>query len=199
MKTSTKPLIASLTAVLALSSGMAWAGHGQGFPDQAKVISSTPVYVQVNEPRRECWTERVSHEERVYRKSNDSGNAVLGAIVGGLVGSTVGKGNGKVAAAAVGAATGAVIGDRWNDRDGYYTTTRHRPVEQCRMVDNFRQEIAGYDVVYRYQGKEFATRLPYDPGKWLDVNVHVNVAENQSRGDRGADPRDDYRDNEWRY
>lgn len=200
MKTSTKPLVSILTAALALTSGMAWAGHGHGFPDRAKVVSSTPVYEQVNEPRRECWTDHTSYEERVYRKGNNNGNAVLGAIIGGLAGSGIGKGNGKVAAAAVGAATGAVIGDRWNDRDGYYTTTRHRPVEQCRMVDHFRQEIVGYDVVYQYHGKEFATRLPYDPGRWLDVDVQVKVAENQSRDDyRGPDPRDDYRNNEWRY
>jgi uncharacterized protein YcfJ len=197
MKTSSKPLIASTAVALALASTMASAGHGQGFPDRARVISSTPVYEQVNEPRRECWTERVSYHERAYR--NDSGNALLGAIVGGLVGSTVGSGSGKVAAAAVGAATGAVIGDRWNDRDGHYAATRGRPVEQCRLVDNYRQQIVGYDVVYRYQDKEFATRLPYDPGKWLEVNVHVGVADSPPRDYRGGDPRDSYRDNEWRY
>jgi uncharacterized protein YcfJ len=188
-----------MAGTLALASAMAWAGHGQGFPDRARVISSTPVYEQVNEPRRECWTERVSYQERVYRNRNDSGNALLGAIVGGLVGSTVGSGNGKVAAAAVGAATGAVIGDRWNDRDGYYAATRSRPVEQCRLVDNYRQQIVGYDVIYRYQDKEFATRLPYDPGKWLEVNVHVAVTDSPPRDYRGGDPRDSYRDNEWRY
>lgn len=199
MKSTTKPIITTLAAALVLSSSMAWAGHGHGFPDRARVISATPVYEQINEPRRECWTERVSYEERVYRNKNNTGGAVIGAILGGLAGSGVGKGDGKVAAAAVGAATGAVIGDRWNDRDGYYTTTRSRPVEQCRMVDNFRQEIVAYDVVYRYQGKDFTTRLPYDPGKWLDVNVQIRVAENQPRGYRGADPRDDDRDNDWRY
>lgn len=199
MKATTKPLIISLTAVLALSAGVAFAGHGPGFNDRAKVISSDPVYERINEPRRECWTERVSYEERSYRNGNNSGNAVLGAIVGGLVGSTVGSGNGKVAAAAVGAATGAVIGDRWNDRDGAYTTTRHRPVEQCRMVDNYRQQIVGYDVVYRYHGKQFTTRLPYDPGKWLDVDVHVAVADKQSRRDfYDRDGRDFDDGNDWR-
>jgi uncharacterized protein YcfJ len=199
MKTPTKPLVTGLIAVLGLAMAPAWAGHDHRFPDRARVVSSTPVYEQVNEPRRECWTEEVRYEERVYRKDNDAGPAVLGAIVGGLVGSTIGKGDGKVAAAAVGAATGAVIGDRWNDHDAYYTATRSRPVEHCRMVDNFRQVVVGYDVVYRYQGKEFITRLPHEPGKWLDVNVSVQLADNQTRGDRGFDPRDARRDYDWRY
>lgn len=179
-----KPLIAGLAVTLALSSGLVSADYdgryaATDFADRAKVVSSTPVYERINEPRRECRTEYRSYEERSYRNDNNTGNAVLGAIVGGLVGSTIGKGTGRVAASAVGAATGAVIGDRWNDRDGGYTTTRTRPVETCRMIDSFRDEVVGYDVIYRYQGKEFSTRLPYNPGEWLDVNVSVTTPNQQ--------------------
>jgi uncharacterized protein YcfJ len=182
----TKPLIAGLAAALALSSGMTLAGHdGYGdnaFRDRAKVIATAPIYDRINEPRRECHTEYQSYEEHSYRNSNNAGGAILGAVVGGLVGSTVGKGNGKVAAAAVGAATGAVIGDRWNDRDGSYTTTHTRPVETCRMVDNYRQQIVGYAVTYRYHGRDFTTRLPYDPGEWLNLNVSFSVADEARSG-----------------
>ncbi len=178
MKTRTKPLIAGLATVLALSSGAAMADYGHEFRDRAKVVSSTPVYEQISEPRRECWTEYESRE--TYRKDNNAGGAILGAVVGGLVGSTVGKGNGKVAAAAVGAATGAVVGDRWSDRGGSYAY-EERPVERCRVTDNYRQEIVGYDVTYRYNGRNYTTRLPYEPGKWLSLNVSFSVAD-QSRG-----------------
>lgn len=186
MNTHAKPLAIVITTMMALSSGIASAGHegrygSPYFQDRARVVATTPVYQQINEPRRECYTEYQSYSSPSYRNSNNTGGAVLGAIVGGLVGSTVGKGNGKVAAAAVGAATGAVVGDRWNDRGDRYTTTETRPVETCRMVDNFRQEITAYDVTYRYQGKEFTTRLPYNPGEWLDVNVSVSVAEQRPR------------------
>lgn len=186
-----KPIIAGLATVLALSSGLASADHDgrygvyggtyntPAFQDRAKVISTTPVYDRINEPRRECYTDYQTYEGHSYRNNNNTGGAVLGAIVGGLVGSTVGKGNGKVAAAAVGAATGAVVGDRWNDRGDRYTTTETRPVENCRTVDNYNQRISGYDVTYRYQGKEFTTRLPYDPGNWLTLNVSVSVAEDR--------------------
>lgn len=191
----TKLIIAAIASTFVLSSGMAQAGHdsryeGDGdnvFRDRAKVIATAPVYDRINEPRRECHTEHQSYEEPSYRNSNNTGGAILGAVVGGLVGSTVGKGNGKVAAAAVGAATGAVIGDRWNDRHGGYATY-NRPVETCRMVDDYRQQVVGYDVTYRYQGRDFTTRLPYDPGEWLSLNVSFTVAD-EPRGKRWKESR----------
>ena len=181
-----RTLNTTLVAALLAASSAAQAGHGRGdgdgFTARALVIASTPVYETINEPRRECWTETTGYETRSYRDSNNTGGAVLGAIAGGLIGSTVGKGSGKVAAAAVGAATGAVVGDRWNDG-----STRHesspRQVERCRVEDNYREVISGYDVRYRFQGREYNTRLPYDPGKWLTLNVSFSVAEDQ-RGQR---------------
>ena len=183
-------LIAGLLAV----SGAAQAGHGNGdgFTTRAKVLASTPIYETVNEPRRECWTETVGYETRSVRDGNNTGGAVLGAIAGGLIGSTVGKGNGKVAAAAVGAATGAVVGDRWNDGSTRYES-RPRQVERCRNHDDYRQVISGYDVRYRFEGREYSTRLPYDPGKWLTLNVSFSVAEDQ-RGERWNSSRNDWND-----
>lgn len=171
--------VSLLTAAMLAASGMAQADHryNDDFMVRAKVISATPVYESVNEPRKECWTETTGYETHSYRNENNTGGSIIGAIAGGLIGSTVGKGSGKVAAAAVGAATGAVIGDRWNDGDRY--SSRPQQVERCRSYDNFRQVVSGYDVRYRFQGREFATRLPYDPGEWLTLNVNFSVAEDQ--------------------
>ena len=182
----TRILNTTLIAALLAASGAAQAGPGRGdgdgFTTRARVLSSTPVYDTVNEPRRECWTDTVGQETRSYRDGNNSGGAVLGAIAGGLIGSTVGKGNGKVAAAAVGAATGAVVGDRWNDGGSRYYESRPRQVERCREHDNYRQVVSGYDVRYRFQGNEYSTRLPYDPGRWLTLNVSFSVADDQRDG-----------------
>jgi uncharacterized protein YcfJ len=191
-----RTLNTTLIAALLATSGAAQAGHGRGdsdgFTARAQVMASTPFYETINEPRRECWTETTGYETRSYRDGNNTGGAVLGAIAGGLIGSTVGKGSGKVAAAAVGAATGAVVGDRWNDG-----STRHesspRQVERCRVEDNYRQVISGYDVRYRFQGREYNTRLPYDPGKWLTLNVSFSVAEDQ-RGGRWNNSYNDWKD-----
>lgn len=181
-----RSLNTTLIAALLAASGAAQAGPGRGdgdgFTTRARVLASEPVYETINEPRRECWTETVGHETRSYREGNNTGGAVIGAIAGGLIGSTVGKGNGKVAAAAVGAATGAVVGDRWNNGSTRYESVPQQ-VERCRTHDNFRQVLTGYDVRYRFQDREYSTRLPYDPGKWLTLNVSFIVAEDQ-RGER---------------
>lgn len=186
----------TLIAALLAASGAAQAGpgrgNGDGFTARAQVLASTPVFETINEPRRECWTETVGYETPSYRESNSTGGAILGAIAGGLIGSTVGKGNGKVAAAAVGAATGAVVGDRWNDGSSRYES-RPQQVERCRIEDNLHQVINGYDVRYRFQGREYSTRLPYDPGKWLTLNVSFSVAEDQ-RGERWNSSRNKWRD-----
>ena len=192
----TRLLNTTLVAALLAASGAAQAGPGRydpdGFVTRARVISSTPIYDTVNEPRRECWTETVGYESRSYRDGNGGGGAILGAIAGGLLGSTVGKGDGRVAAAAVGAATGAVVGDRWND-GGVRYESRPRQVERCRVEDNYRQVLSGYDVRYRFQGREYSTRLPYDPGKWLTLNGNFSVADDP-RDARWSAPDDNWDD-----
>jgi uncharacterized protein YcfJ len=169
----------TLIAALLAASGSAQAGHRDDdeMTVQAKVVASVPVYETVNEPRKQCWTETRGHETQTWRTAPNPGGAILGAIAGGLLGSTVGKGNGKVAAAAVGAATGAVVGDRWNN--GAVTESRPVQVERCSVEDNYRQVLVGYDVRYRFNGREFSTRLPYDPGRHLTLNVSYRIAEEQ--------------------
>lgn len=175
------------TALMTLSTA-ALAEHPKYFSDRARVISSTPIYQQVNEPRRQCWTETVDSEYR--SESRNYGGALIGGVVGGLLGNTVGKGNGRTAAAAVGAVTGALVGHNMGNQDRGYGYSEPRQVERCRTRDHYRQVVAGYDVVYRYQGRNMSTTLPYNPGRFIDVNVAV--AENRRgpdshkwRGDRG--------------
>lgn len=183
--------VSILSASLLVGINSAQAAHpGDDLLVRARVISSNPIYESVNSPRKECWTESTGYESRGYRGNNTTGS-IIGAVAGGLLGSTVGKGNGKVAAAAVGAATGAVVGGRWNN--GRYGDDRPEEVERCRTTDNYRQVVNGYDVRYRFQGREFNTRLPYDPGEWVTLKVNFTVAENQ-RGSRNSRNRDDWDD-----
>jgi uncharacterized protein YcfJ len=152
-------------------------GLADGFRDSAPVISSTPVYERINEPRRECWSERVGYE-RVRAGKREYGGAVLGALVGGLLGNTIGGGDGRKAAIAAGAATGAIVGDRI-DNDGNEVRTYQRPIyeERCSVSDNWSQRLTGYDVVYRYNGRDYRAFLPYDPGPRVQVQVNVSLAE----------------------
>lgn len=165
-------LAAALLAVT--TAAQAGPRHANETLVRAKVVSATPIYETVNEPRTQCWTETVGYETRTYPSANNTGGAVVGAIAGGLLGSAFGKGSGKVASAAVGAATGAVIGDRWYDGR---TVSGPRQIERCETTDNFRQIVTGYDVRYRFHGEEYVTRMPYDPGSFVSLQVSFAVTD----------------------
>lgn len=98
--------------------------------------------------------------------------AVIGGAAGGLAGAQVGKGSGKTAATAAGAIAGSMIGDRvQNPQQAQSAATQ--PAEQCRTVETVREVIRGYTVVYRYNGHDVTTTLPYDPGSTVRVGVSL--------------------------
>lgn len=208
MKTQTFT-ISLLGAAMAVAVPQAQAAH----PDsdnvriRARVISASPIYRTINEPHKECWTESVDYRDhdydsRYYRNNNNNNTgAIIGAIAGGLVGSSIGKGNGRVAAAAVGAATGAVVGSRWNNGGDRYHASPQQ-VERCRTTDHVRHVKDGYDVRYRFEGRDFHTQLPYHPGKWINLDANLKVARyqedeanynNRYRWDEDSRRHDDYR------
>ena len=174
-------------AVFAVTN-MAWADDATNFVDRAQVLSATPIYQQVNVPRQECWTETAGRYSNSGERSY--GGAILGGLVGGLLGNTVGQGNGRIAAAAVGAATGAVMGDKMaNNNAGY---NQPQQVERCTERDDYHQEIAGYNVVYRYQGRTMTAVLPQDPGRYVNVNVNIALADNRRDARQRYDERGGY-------
>jgi uncharacterized protein YcfJ len=54
---------------------------------------------------------------------------------------------------------------------------RAHEVQRCQTVDNTRMQLQGYEVHYVYDGHEYVTRLSYDPGSRIRVNVDVNTAQ----------------------
>jgi len=48
-----------------------------------------------------------------------------------------------------------------------------RDVQRCRTVQTATDTIQGYDVRYRYHGREYVTRMSYDPGDRIRVDVSV--------------------------
>ncbi|MES1997989.1 MAG: glycine zipper 2TM domain-containing protein [Pseudomonadota bacterium] len=177
-------LTASAIALMTLS-GAALAERPDYFNDRARVLSSTPVYQQVSQPRQQCSVETVGGG---YREApRNYGGALIGGVVGGLLGNTVGGGNGRTAATAVGAVAGALVGDNISGRNrgGYYEQPRQ--VEQCRTVNDTHQVVAGYNVVYRYHGRDMRTTLPYNPGRFINVNVAVQRDEQRNYRDAQYD------------
>lgn len=169
-----------MIASLLLSSGVALADSSPSFVDRARVVSSTPIYQQINEPQRQCWNETVNDSYQPQQRSY--GGAILGGLVGGLLGNTVGQGNGRTAAAAVGAVTGALVGNNISNNGNDGGDYGPRQVQRCHEVNNYHQVVSGYRVDYQYHGQDYNTTLPYDPGKYVNLDVSAVVAQQEPGG-----------------
>jgi uncharacterized protein YcfJ len=157
-------LVAGTTAV---------AAHGETFTQWVPVLRATPIYTHVSEPRDQCWTEQVTADEYVDRNGVPLG-AIVGGITGGVIGNQIGGGTGRDIATVGGAVAGAAIGNSFDrDRAGISIAPVTREVQRCRIVDTRRDVLEGYDVTYRYQNRDFTTRLAYDPGDRLQLRVDV--------------------------
>ena len=149
------------------------AAHGETFTQRVPVLRATPVYTHVSEPRDQCWTEQVTADEYVDRNGVPLG-AIVGGITGGVIGNQIGGGTGRDIATVGGAVAGAAIGNSFDrDRAGISIAPVTREVQRCRIVDTRRDVLEGYDVTYRYQNRDFTTRLAYDPGDQLQLRVDV--------------------------
>ena len=52
------------------------------------------------------------------------------------------------------------------------------PVRRCETnyQSHEEQRIDGYDVIYAYHGRKYATTTPYDPGKKIKVRIDIRPA-----------------------
>lgn len=164
-----------ITAACTLGSIAAGAAD---YTDTAPVISSSPIIERIVEPRQECTSETAAAPQPQERSLV---GPIVGGIAGGVLGAQVGKGSGRTAAAAAGAIAGAVIGDRVDNRQ----TASTQPAQHCRTVETTREIVKGYNVVYRYNGRNIATTLPYDPGRTVRVGIGV-IDANQTGGEPTA-------------
>jgi uncharacterized protein YcfJ len=171
----------SVLAAAAAAAAIAtpWA-RAADYSELAPVVASVPVYERVNTPRQECVNENVTVQES--RPAGSPLGAIIGGIAGGVVGHQIGSGRGNAVATGVGAVAGAVVGDRVDPNGGVLsgnantTTTSHdEVVQRCRTVDSYQDVIRGYDVTYRYNGRDTTIRMPYDPGPTVRVGVGVTA------------------------
>jgi uncharacterized protein YcfJ len=128
-----------------------------------------------------------------YERSERSIGAgtVIGAIVGGVIGhqfgnSSRGRDHGTVAGVIGGGIIGNMIENSPSANAAPSTvnydpqparvdyTPETRTVQRCQTVQDSREQITGYNVTYRYNGRDYQTRMAYDPGQ--TINVRVNLA-----------------------
>jgi uncharacterized protein YcfJ len=159
--------------LLALSAALAASGLCLA-QDVGHVLSSTPLMQQVAVPRQVCSTEQVA-----VQAPRTGAGAAIGAIAGGALGSTMGgHGAGQAAATMIGAIGGAVVGDHIESNA---TEPQLRDVQRCVMQTVYETRAVGYNVVYEYAGKQYATQMPYDPGPTIQVQVSPSGASGQQQ------------------
>jgi uncharacterized protein YcfJ len=191
-------LLAGASLLPSTTWAQGYASTDSSFRDFARVTRVEPLYrtVQVSTPVQNCWDEPVTvRQQHVSRGHGHGGHwgqrerrgrsytgPIVGGIVGGLVGNQFGKGDGRtlltVSGAVLGASVGNDVGNRRHQRhhralahSTTYTTTERR----CSTNHNVsnRQERDGFLVEYKYRGRNYSTRLDYDPGDRLPVDVQV--------------------------
>ncbi|EAR21166.1 glycine zipper 2TM domain-containing protein [Nitrococcus mobilis] len=173
-------LCAASAALAPLAQAASYGNYGM---DYARVIRVEPIYreIEITTPQRQCYDQPV---HRGYR-ANDGGDgalaAVVGGVVGGVIGHSLGRGRHRAPVTIAGTLAGVGIGRHIaRQRDDYYAE-RIGYQRVCQVVDDTRYErrVEGYDVTYRYRGETYETRLLYDPGPRLRVQVDVTpVLEN---------------------
>ena len=151
--------VLALAAGLALASGAAHADPSSGAYDDrydqnsdydfAEVVHVEPLRRQfrVSEPVRECWQETSQASAGPF-----SYNHIGGTLLGGAIGHNVSV-----------------------DRQSELYGDPGRSIERCdmRYRDRYEERIDGYEVTYEYAGRQYVTRMPYDPGERLRVRVDV--------------------------
>ena len=146
------------------------------YTDTAQVISSTPIIERVTEQRQECGP--VAAAPAPQRERSLVG-PIVGGVAGGVLGNQVGRGSGRTAATAAGAIAGAIVGDRVGNADADRSVSV-QPTQHCRIVETQRDLVRGYAVVYRYNGRDITTNMPYNPGS--TVRVAVGIADGPQAG-----------------
>ena len=168
-----------MMAFTLVASALACSGaavSGQDFVDQARVIKADPLYetIQVARPVTECWTENVTRNDQ--RRGNYIA-PIAGGILGGVAGHQFGGGRGKTALTVVGTLLSASLGKEYN-RSNYRQRPTVEHVRRCETVDRYeqQQQLTGYRVKYRYEGKTYYTQTTEHPGKFIRVRVKVSPA-----------------------
>jgi uncharacterized protein YcfJ len=194
----TKPMLLALAAGLVIGAPV-MAGQDSGWQDDRPADAGSPDYdyaqvthvepryrqVRISVPRQECYTETRYVPDRPYAGDRPAaGGMILGGLIGAVIGHQFGHGHerglGTVAGAVVGSAIGHDAAQRRDDDgdDRGYGGRGGRPVEsercETRYSERMEQRIDGYCVSYRYNGRNYQTNLPYDPGERLRVRVAVS-------------------------
>jgi len=138
----------------------------------AKVVNVKPIYetVSYSEPYEQC-----RYEERTVSRHRNSNTAIiLGSLIGGAIGNELGhnKSNKRVGTVAGAILGGSIAKDIQRNKHGYQQVRNEKICTTAYEV-NYKQEVTGYDVAYKYHGVTYYTTTDQHPGKRIRVAVSV--------------------------
>jgi uncharacterized protein YcfJ len=136
---------------------------GAAAQEVGNVISSVPVVQQVAVPRQNCV------QGMVQAQPYTSGmGGLAGGIAGAAIGSAIGSGTGTAAAMVLGTIGGAILG---NNVEADNMRAQQAMVPTCTTETFYENRTVGYDVTYEYAGRQYAVRMPHDPGSTVRLQV----------------------------
>jgi uncharacterized protein YcfJ len=136
-------------------------------PKPAEVLAVKEAMQTVTTPKEECEQVVMQRQAPVQDEKRIAGT-VLGGVAGGLVGSQIGGGSGQKVATAIGVAGGAYAGNQVQ-KGMQQSDTNSATERRCKTVNVRSEKLVGYDVTYRYEGKQDTVRMSYNPGKQIPV------------------------------
>lgn len=149
-------------------------------PQRADVLAVKEAIQTVSTPQEKCEQVVVQRRAPVQDEKRIAGT-VLGGLAGGLLGSQIGGGSGQKAATVIGAAGGAYAGNQvqkgMQQRDTNSATER-----RCKTVNVRSEKRVGYDVTYRFEGKEDTVRMSFNPGQQIPVVNGKLVLDEPAKG-----------------
>ena len=155
-----------------LFAALGLAASGAAAQEVGNVISSVPVVQQVQVPRQYC------SQPMPVQPQTSGGGGLLGALIGAGIGAGIGHGGGQAAAIVAGTTLGAIVGNQVEADNQRYAQSM--PV--CTTETSIENRTIGYDVTYEYAGRQYTTRMPYDPGRTVNLQVSP-VAQAQTPAD----------------
>ncbi len=175
MKTITTLLITSALIIITPSTSAQSETAGNSHFDYATVVKSEPVYrtITVTEEEQHCYKQEVVYQQPIPKKS---GNPLVGGILGAAVGHALGhRSKHRKGATIAGAFVGASIASSNASANNRTIRETRRIENRCKMIPISWEEerLVGYNVIYKYNGIRFETRMPYKPNNRFKIKVNL--------------------------
>ncbi len=166
-KSMIKGIVVGGVAMVVVAAGAVTGLRSLNQPQQAEVLAVKEVMQTVSTPQQQCEQVLVQRQAPVQDERRVAGT-LLGGVAGGLIGSQIGGGSGKKVATVAGAAAGAYAGNQVQKglQEGDVTSSTET---RCKTVQQRSEKLVGYDVTYRYEGRDNTVRMSHKPGSHIPV------------------------------